>query len=60
LLEARPRLFDVERGTRSISRLASSARAVLASVFNVRLLSLPDSICAIIGWLTPERWASAA
>src|SRR5579875_3603381 len=45
----RPPLRDVERGTRSILRLAPSARAVLASVFSVRLFSLPDSICAIIG-----------
>src|SRR5579875_4210237 len=45
----RPRLRDVEHGTRSILRLAPSARAVLASVFSVILFSLPDSICAIIG-----------
>ena len=51
---------DLGCGTNSILRLAPNARAVLARVLKVRFLSVPDSICAIIGWLTPERRASAA
>lgn len=53
----RARLPEAERGTRSILRFASSAAAVRAKVRSVRLFSLPDSIWAIIGWLTPERFA---
>jgi hypothetical protein len=44
LPEYRLRSPDSDREIKSIFRLAPSARAVLAKVFRVRLLSLPDSI----------------